>query len=193
MKQFSLFLVAAVFFILGCEELEELTQDHADDNITKYIIPSGEHYARQNSYEPLIAKAIKFKAMFDSSAIYQTVKAGNQGDINKLHGMSDCNTPHQSNSARFGWRWYAQRLEIWAYAYVNNERKFTFITAVAINAYSQYELSFIDSEYVFKVNDVSVKLPRFCNLDASGYKLYPYFGGDETAPHEITIRIEEIE
>ncbi|MEO5783498.1 MAG: hypothetical protein ABIQ07_09520 [Ginsengibacter sp.] len=35
-------------------------------------------------------------------------------------------------------------------------------------------------------------LPRTSTTaKAIGYKLYPYFGGDETAPHEIDIWIKE--
>jgi hypothetical protein len=28
---------------------------------------------------------------------------------------------------------------------------------------------------------------------AEGYKLFPYFGGDETAPHNISIWIKELQ
>jgi hypothetical protein len=56
-----------------------------------------------------------------------------------------------------------------------------------------YEIIFTDTEYIFHVDNSTVSLPRHCSDDASGYKLYPYFGGDEAAPHEITIEIEDLE
>jgi hypothetical protein len=183
----------AVAVVSGCEELEQIEIDKPDEEkTTVYVIPSGEHYARQSTYQALKVKTIKFIALFDNSAIYKTVDEKNQGDINKLYGVSDCNTPHQTNSARFGWRWYNGKLEIWAYAYVNAGRKSAFITTVALNSSSVYELSFTPDSYVFKVNDISVALPRSCQKEADGYKLYPYFGGDEPAPHEIKITIEDV-
>jgi hypothetical protein len=35
-------------------------------------------------------------------------------------------------------------------------------------------------------------MPRAAaTVKAKGYRLYPYFGGDETAPHDITISIRD--
>jgi hypothetical protein len=189
---FNTVLFGLAFVVFSCEELEQIRVDEPEEKAVLYVIPSGEHYARQSAYRALKVSTIKFSAQFDNSAIYKTVDEKNQGDINKLYGVSDCNTPHQTNSARFGWRWYNNKLEIWAYAYVNTERKSTFITAVALNSSNVYELSFTNSSYIFKVNDVAVTLPRSCQNEADGYKLYPYFGGDEPAPHEIKIRIEDL-
>jgi hypothetical protein len=116
----------------------------------------------------------------------------NQADINKLYGVSDCATAHQQNSARFGWVWNNNRLEIWAYSYTNGQRKYAFVEAVSLNAYHTFEIAFTDTSYIFKVNDKTVALPRHCKGTAEGYKLYPYFGGDEPAPHEVTILIEDL-
>jgi hypothetical protein len=187
-------VIAAVGLVCGCEEIEQLNraEEKPEEREIVYVIPSGEHSALQSSYEPMKVSSIRFNALFNNSAIYKTIDEKNQGDINKLYGVSDCNSAHQTNSARFGWRWFSNKLEIWAYAYINTERKYTFITAVALNTANAYELSFTSDSYVFKVNDTKVKLPRSCQNEANGYKLYPYFGGDETAPHQITIRIEDI-
>ncbi|MGC1242802.1 MAG: hypothetical protein WA874_14520 [Chryseosolibacter sp.] len=157
-----------------------------------YTIPAGSHYSTESSYQPLNVSSIKFKARFDSSAIYQTSDLRNQGDINKLYGMSDCGSTHQNNSARFGWRWFENSLQVWAYAYVNGDRKMTFIRNVALDSTATYELQFTNSTYTFRVDEVVVSLPRHCAGQAKGYKLYPYFGGDEPAPHAIRIDIEEV-
>lgn len=138
------------------------------------------------------SRTIRFKARFDSSAVYTTLQAENQGDINKLFGVSDCNSSHQVNSARFGWRWYNLRLEILAYVYINGTRKWEYITSVQINSVHNYEILVTDSSYVFNVDTSSIALPRGCAGKLDGYKLYPYFGGDEKAPHTITIEIEEL-
>ncbi len=190
---FFITLVAGSGLLFACDQLEQLTEeDPLPGTIINYVIPSGEHYANQSSYQPVEAEAIRFRASFDSSAVYQTAQKENQADINKLYGVSDCNSAHHVNSARFGWRWYNNRLEILAYAYVNGERKHEYVTSVALDIVNTYEILFTDESYVFRVNDVEIKLPRGCEGDVNGYKLYPYFGGDETAPHQITIQVEEM-
>jgi len=48
--------------------------------------------------------------------------------------------------------------------------------------------------YNFLVNGVNYQLPRMATTaKAEGYQLYPYFGGDETAPHLINIWIRNVE
>lgn len=38
-----------------------------------------------------------------------------------------------------------------------------------------------------------VKMPRGCGSKKSvGYKLFPFFGGDEVAPHEVKIEIVDL-
>lgn len=197
MKNRILFIIMAVGITLfsACtdEVREALFEGPAKaDSIVLYTITAGSHYATQSSFQPLSnVSVLKFRTRFDSSAIYQTTLSENQGDINKLFGMSDCNSDHQMNSARFGWRWFDGKLEIWAYAYVNGERKIAFIQSVSIGSTDLYQLTFTDSSYLFKVNDAVVSIPRPCSDPANGYRLYPYFGGDEVAPHRITIEIEE--
>lgn len=47
--------------------------------------------------------------------------------------------------------------------------------------------------YIFTLNDQQVVMPRASTTPlAEGYKLFPYFGGDELAPHTISIWIKEI-
>jgi hypothetical protein len=189
------FAIAAISFS-GCdvEMIAPLLtdKDAQGDSVVIYTIPAGSHYSTQSAYHPLNVSKIRFKARFDSSAVYQTIDGDNQKDINKLYGMSDCESDHQVNSARFGWRWVDSALEIWAYSYVNGERKLIFVSNVPLNSSVTYEIIFTDTNYMFRVNDIEVSLPRHCKGEAKGYKLYPYFGGDENAPHKITIEIEDL-
>lgn len=202
MKKYTLLGITALVLSLGtaCEELDVITPRNQEEaaarssqanEIRKYVIRSGEHHATL-SFENTKFDKLKFKALFDSSAIYQTGKPENQGDINKLFGTSDCSSYHHTNSARFGWRWYENQLEIWAYAYVDGERKMSIIDTVALNKFNEYEIRFEESRYVFRLNDKEVEMPRSCQKEAKGYKLFPYFGGDEAAPNDISIWIEEL-
>ena len=45
-------------------------------------------------------------------------------------------------------------------------------------------------EYMCRWN-MCQKWKRPCFIEYKKYLLYPYFGGDETAPHDITIRIKK--
>lgn len=197
MNRLLIVFTAAICMLASCDELEKITARDPDqaenDSIVTYVIPTGSHYSKQSSAQLLIRGKIKFKVRFDSSAIYQTRDKNNQADINKLYGMSDCGNSHQVNSARFGWRWYNNRLEILAYSYINGQRQSAFVAHVPLNTYNTYEISFGDASYKFTLNSTSVQLPRSCSAEASGYKLFPYFGGDEQSPHEIKIQIQDLE
>jgi hypothetical protein len=193
MKFLAFLSVAVLLLVSGCDELEQITTlvDQPETELTTYIIPAGEHSCNHSKYKKVNASSFKFKALFDSSAVYATKSKKNQTDINKLYGISDCGTSHQANSARFGWVWNNNRLEIWAYIYADGQRQFHFVDSVTLNKFYQYEIAFTDSSYIFKVNN-TVELPRSCKSAADGYKLYPYFGGDEAAPHKVTIVIEDV-
>jgi hypothetical protein len=158
---------------------------------TTYLIKEGQH-SSTNSFKSIKTSLLRFEAVFDKSAVYTTVLANNQADINKLYGMSDCGSLHQTNSARFGWRWYNNRLEILGYVYNGGQWAYKYITSIELDKPYTYELSLQSQAYIFRVNGSEVTLPRSCSGQGSGYMLYPYFGGDETAPHDITIRIRDL-
>lgn len=188
-------------FTMACEELNQVnpqgttepdaTKQEQAAEIKKYLIQTGAHHATL-TYEGTELEKLRFKALFDSSAIYTSIDPVNQADINKLYGVSDCNSYHHTNSARFGWRWYEDKLEIWAYTYEAGTRKAAFIDSVALGQFHQYQISFETNKYIFQLNDKKVEMPRYCQGKAIGYKLFPYFGGDETAPKDISIWIEEL-
>lgn len=186
-------LIAAMasFYLSSCEKLENvLPEKPADHKSTTYLIKKGQH-SSTNRIASLDASELVFTAKFDSSAIYTTKTTANQADINKLYGLSDCGTHHQQNSARFGWRWYNDQLEIHAYSYSNGERNFKYITSVALDQEYTYTMKMTEDAYVFELDGVTVSTERSCSGDAAGYKLFPYFGGDEKAPHDIKVVIRD--
>ncbi|CAN5319376.1 hypothetical protein BH23BAC1_BH23BAC1_34820 [soil metagenome] len=139
---------------------------------------------------------LRFLAEFNNSAIYQTKDTVNQGDINKLMGFSDCNSQHHGNSARFGWSWddYHQQLKIYAYAYKDGTIQKKYIKPVELNTIYEYRIRIERRKYQFILDGEMVELGRGCTNTRGmlRYYLFPYFGGDEKAPHDITIRIKEL-
>jgi hypothetical protein len=160
-----------------------------------YDIKKGKHNSKFQvaAFE---GNELKFLAEFNNSAIYKTKHAHNQGDINKLFGFSDCGSPHQRNSARFGWAWddINEELNIFAYCYVDGSIQKAFIKSVALNTTYEYKIRIEGRKYQFFLDDEIVEINRGCSKmwGMVRYYLFPYFGGDEKAPHDISIRIREL-
>lgn len=184
-------IIILLTITMSCEKLEEIIPQKESTSIKNYTIKKGNHHSTQ-SIAKLASNQLKFRAHFDSSAIYTTIEKSNQADINKLYGFSDCSSSHHTNSARFGWRWTGENLEIHAYTYVDGERNAKYITSVAFDKAFDYSLIAFSDQYQFTVNDITIFMERNCSDSGPGYILYPYFGGDETAPHDITILIETL-
>lgn len=192
----SLYPLFILFLFLSCEKQVDIvpTPDEKSDTQIQYktyTIKKG-HHSSASSFRKFDSDALKFKAIFDESAIYEAASAINQHDIHKLYGFSDCGTSHHKNSARFGWRWYNDSLEIHAYTYAFGKRQTPeFITTVSINEPHNYLIQISGDKYIFSVDEKTVEVPRGCSGSPSGYYLNPYFGGDETAPHDVNIKVSE--
>jgi hypothetical protein len=185
-----------LLFFCACrkENLSENTAAAPSSNASfkEYLIPRGEHYATENGLKAVEVSELKFLVKFDSSAIYKTANAENQYDINKLYGFADNGTFHQEFSARIGWRWSDGALRLFAYTYNNGLRDSKELCAVPIGSEVHCAIKVSGESYVFTVNDKVEMMPRLSTTDkAKGYQLYPYFGGDEVAPHEVRIWIRE--
>ncbi|WP_044198371.1 hypothetical protein [Dyadobacter tibetensis] len=165
-----------------------------EDDFITYKISKDKHEIDGDNITLFKADRLKFQAVFDSSAIYKSFIPENQYDINKLMGFSDCNSPHHGNSARFGWNWMDNALHIHAYTYVDGQRVVKSLGTVTLNETNTYEIQIQGNEYVFLLNGAETRMQRFCSGSVGlAYNLLPYFGGDETAPHDIKIKIRLLE
>jgi len=190
-------LVSMLFCACNKETVRPQSADDKKQNpsssFLKYTIPEGKQYCDQNTFLSVKLQQLTFRVKFDSSAIYKTRKSENQDDINKLFGFSDNKATHQQFSARFGWRWSNKALRLFAYNYNNGNRSFKELATIEIGRLYTCSITVDDSVYIFEVNGVETKMPRESATPmAEGYQLYPYFGGDETAPHDIFIWIEKL-
>jgi hypothetical protein len=190
--KFSFFIVLLVFCCSSCQWLGN--SPSFGDDFTTYKISKGNHEIDDNSNALFTAGKLKFQAVFDSTCIYQTTDPGNQYDINKLLGFSDCNSQHHENSARFGWNWMENALHIYAYIYVEGVRQEKHLGTLELGKKGSFQLYTLNSTYIFTFNDTQTVMPRHCSGSLGvSYKLLPYFGGDEVAPHDINIKIRNIE
>ena len=191
-------LIFLGFFAVFCNKQEskplpEKTLQFNDQKGTiSYLINKGNHYCNQNQPQIMNRNSISARVTFDNSAIYTNVDADNQGDVNKLIGFSDCGNDHQQNSARLGWSWNGTNLVLHAYAYVDKARIIKTLGIFDLNKPITCSIKAENSYYYFRADGHIDSITRFCaDYNNYRYKLFPYFGGDETAPHEISILIEE--
>lgn len=188
-------VLCAGLLLAGCHKTREAIPENlpvADSSgFFKYTIRAGAHYALHNDYKPVETTRLKFTVRFDSSAIYQSAHAANQYDINKLYGFSDNGAAHHHFSARLGWRWSDGALRVFAYVYNAGLRISEELGAVPIGKAIACRIEVAGNQYRFYCNEYVRTLPRGSTTpQGKGYLLYPYFGGDEAAPHEVTIWIK---
>lgn len=195
MKHWFVCAALASLIVAACSKSVENSpsNNNAPSTFTEYIIRKGNHNADKNDFKTVQLNKLSFSVLFDSSCIYAVAKHSNATDINKLYGFSDCNTPHHQNSARFGWVWNGEALEIHAYCYNNSIRQSKFLGTINIGEPVNMSISIQGSAYIFEMNGKQDTMQRNCSTDiVDGYQLYPYFGGDEVAPHDIRILIREM-
>jgi hypothetical protein len=190
MKITTALLLLTVLFT-SCDKLGIVKTD--DDGFVAYKISKGQQSASPSQYKYYSSLTeLKFTVQFDSTAIYTNVNPSNQLDINKLYGFADDDKQHHVSSARIGWRWYSNKLELFGYVYNDSVRTTQLITQVPLKTNIPCSIKVDGARYVFSVNGTQATMPRTAKIPTGkGYRLYPYFGGDEMAPQDISIRIRE--
>lgn len=183
----SSFLLSAIVMatlLISCEPPFE-------EEFELFVIKKGEHYSTYRA-ATLQSKELRFYARFDSSAIYVSKTPENQWDVNKLLGFSDANVHHQEHSARIGWRWLDNHLEVFAYVYSDSQRIIEPLGTANLGQNHLYEIILLDDRYRFRFDDTELDVTRTHVPSQKGtyYMLFPFFGGNEVAPHDIRIWIK---
>jgi len=172
-------------------------------NYRAFTVAKGAHYSTGHLESFFEKQSMTFHGMFDDSAKYDPQDPSIRG-INKFYGYTDCNSLVHNNSARFGWEWYQNQLLIYAYTYANSStHDGQLMGAVPLNTDVLYKISnngdHYDFEYTYqdseqKTVDVKMSAPRGCSDNGGDFRfrLWPYFGGNATAPHDVTIYVDEI-
>lgn len=165
-----------------------------------YKINRGEHSSGFRFRPHYNLKQLSYEVEFNDSALYD-LKSSDQLDINKLFGIS-FGHHHWHNSIRFGWRSAypsEKKVEILAYQYLDGKRvteqdKELTIGFVNPNEEYRFTIQVKENSYWLQIGtentiEFGMMLPHNGNLCKFGYQLFPYFGGNRTAPHDITISI----
>lgn len=156
-----------------------------------YTIKKGKHYSNFTLPKLYFSpKKITKKITFNENCRYD-LQSGDQGDINKLFGLGYL-PGHHSNSVRFGWRYdlSTHQIEIFAYWYKDKTRYSESLCFVEIGKEYTYCLESDKKSHKLTIFEGSTELSsKVIDLGFTkfAYFLKPYFGGNRTAPHKITI------
>lgn len=142
--------------------------------------------------------AIRRRVRFDFDCRYK-IESDDQYDINKLFGIGYFPN-HHKESARFGWRfdYDENKFIISAYCYINGERVMKDICACVANKDYDMVIEVMPYHYEFYVRQSENNLKVGGHMQYRTHKKefsYPlglYFGGNQTAPHEMTIKMKRI-
>ena len=151
-----------------------------------FNIPEGSH-ASVTTIKAYNRHSLSFAFRFDESAEYLFNDA-DQFDMNKLLGFKYGLDPHK-NSARFGWRWDDDNkyIVISAYTYSNGTRSIFEMGHCFIGQISSAEMRSTDQEVTFIFQGVEHIVPL--QDSKQRYYMFPYFGGNKKAPHNIQIEL----
>ncbi len=172
-------LITILLFLTSCMKEEEEKKD-----IT-FFIKKGNHSSHGVFWMP--KKTMHFYIKFPESCIYDLGNE-NQLDINKLFGMSTTLDVHNT-SFRFGWRYNDGKIEIFKYTYVKKVRDYVLMGAVDINEWNSFKIDLTKDDVTFYLNEIKYNQKQKTKMPLLA--MYPYFGGDERAPHDIEIYFRE--
>lgn len=164
----------------------------------KFQIKKGKHYPKGFNFSLFFSNELNFVCKFDKNCIYD-LKSNDNFDINKLFGFST--TIHQHiQSARIGWRCIDNKnIELLLYVYNESNRILEKTNHIlgTVKPDEKFYCSIIkqNKTFVFKFfkgnkTVKSVEIPRSKTYFPLKYILYPYFGGNRKAPHDMDIYID---
>jgi len=167
----------------------------------KYLIKKNKHNPKGLHLDITFKKSIKFICSFDESCLYDLGDNDNY-DVNKLYGFSTT-WFHHIQSGRVGWRCIdSKKIQIVTYSYNDGVRSLDDIDVLGeVYPNEEFVCSITDEEdaytYTFeKLNDpnshIVAKDKKRKDWFLFHYLLYPYFGGNRTATHDMIINLRRI-
>lgn len=167
-----------------------------------FTIKNNRHYSNNWIWKSLSSfwarkKRFSYNVVFHRNCKY-ILNSEDQEDINKLYGVCFGLNPH-NNSMRFGWNYSIEldKINLYSYCYINGKREYKFLCSVDVD--KEYTLcihTLSKEKALFTVicSETSKIAQRFIVINKTknwGVNLWPYFGGNNAAPHNITISLEE--
>ncbi len=167
----------------------------------QYLIKKGNHYCSMSIFERLgdigwKLKKYSVRFVLQSSCWWAPPRNNDDNDLNKLTGIAYGLSVH-SNSVRLTWvPDFTVNGKIKIYGYTYDEKsadpKFTYlyITSVQVGQSCTGCIEVQGNKYAITVNGVTVLMDNLHPDPNLCFRLYPYFGGNNTAPQDMIIEIE---
>lgn len=176
-----------------------------------YTIKKGSHRSGYRFAPIWQPKKLRGHITFGKSCLYKPFTNKNEKDINKVLGLSVrvnpfaktkrsliVDWPHHIDSFLIGMRRTTEtpssKIELLKYAHVNGKFYHELLTKVEPNEEIRYVIERQQGMwYLLLSTSTEVRERRFIAKAGSGskigYKLFPYFGGDEVAPQRMSMDI----
>jgi hypothetical protein len=166
-----------------------------------YLIKKGNHYATMSLFEKIGAIGWNIRTMsvrfaFRNECWWTPPRNQDDYDLNKLAGIG-FGTNHHNNSVRLAWvPDFANQGMINVYGYTYDEKKegqkfaMTFIKSVHVGDIITGKIESRDGGYFITVKDVNIRMDNLHGDPNPCFRLFPYFGGNNTAPQDMTIELE---
>ena len=166
-----------------------------------YLIKKGNHYPSGFHFGITFKKTISFRCKFDDTCLYDALGDNDEYDINKLFGFSTT-WFHHRQSGRVGWRCIdGENIELLTYSYNKGKRNIKESDILGtVKPGEMFYCAIQDTEdkyvYIFqKAFDENISIqtdPKQKDWFLFHYLLFPYFGGNKTAPHNMKIFLENL-
>jgi hypothetical protein len=154
-----------------------------------YTINKGSH---RSTWLPKFTfkTSLAFSFEFLSDPAYTLDNKADQGDTNKIFGISD-SWHHHKHSVRIGWRYDSKLKKSIGCVYFYRDGKHFVEDLGAIEQNKPY-ICYIDisqNSYTVIALDKKVIIPRTSRWWGPRYLLFPYFGGQQVAPKQFNIEV----
>ena len=159
----------------------------------KYFIKKGNHYSELLPKFHWGKTFVAYQFVMYENCYWGYPRNNDDHDLNKLCGISF--GYHFHNSIRIGWVsnfTQPDKIDIYSYYYNNKKREMQYLTTIGTGIFYHASIQLLNGttasiifdgiEYSFPYNKPKAKW---------GYYLHPYFGGDNTAPQDLTIKLNQ--
>ena len=135
-------------------------------------------------------KVYKWEVVFDNNCRYD-LQNEDQLDWNKLVGVSQHFNP-RLNSLRFGWRYNlkTEEIEIALYSEKNYVFEYKLLTSVKPTEKLKLSMYFEGDLATVQVNDTTYQTKYTLDKNLT-IRCNPYFGGNRTAPHCMSLKLSK--
>ena len=161
----------------------------------KFTIKKGKHNPKGIHFGFTFKNSVSFDVCFNDNCIYDPFPLPDTEDINKLCGFSTT-IFHHIQSGRVGWRCVdnSGEIELVTYTYNSGERTISdqqVLAKVKPNVWFVVTIEDHETHYEYILEYLGKIIT---NNDEKKYDwlpfkylLYPYFGGNNAAPHDMTL------